>query len=66
MKVKVKDLVGRACIVHRVDSPGNGKMARIDRVEPDAPFPLHATWGQGEEGGAWFMAGELEPSRLAL
>lgn len=66
MKVQLKDLIGRACTVHRADSPGDGKLGRIDRVEADAPFPIHVTWGRGEDGGAWFMAGELEPSRLAI
>jgi hypothetical protein len=61
--MKLQDLVGVACIVKRPDSDGYEKHARVDRVDPAAPFPVHAS---GSWGGAWFLPIELEPSRLAL
>lgn len=61
--MKPGDILGRTCYVRRVDSEGNGKAATVDRVEPQLPFPIHASW---KGGGAWFLPIELEPSSLAI
>jgi hypothetical protein len=64
--VTAEQLLGQPCIVQRPDSPGFGRHARIDRVDPRLPFPVHASWGPGEAGGAWFLLVELEPSQVML
>jgi hypothetical protein len=61
-----EQLLGAGCIVQRPESEGFGRHARIDRVELSLPFPIHASWGPGPDGGAWFLLNELEPSQVML
>ena len=61
--MKLEDLIGQACKVLRVDSEGSSQIGRVDRVNPELPFPIHVSW---PGGGAWFLAAELAPSRLVL
>ena len=59
---QINAMLGAVCIFHRPDSAGFEKHARIDRIEPQLPFPIHIA---GAWGGAWCLPIEIEPSRLA-
>lgn len=58
-------MVGRGVIIHRVDSPWNGKFGRVARVDPKLPFPVLVSLIGLTTDLVPFLPFELEPSALA-